>query len=240
MRFYISDLSKASGLTPAHIVMIMNNASETLGDEDFSKGRGIARSLSVLGLKRLALIGAISKLGIGIIPSARLAYLFANEQPYGEVKGDLPSNCGSLVTRKVREDIYLWNEDFDYIGNLPATEREFKFLEVLLASGLKYEKKTLHGDLLMEIVDNSLIYMSTSNLAGINILDPHLQAAYKINNWDKGNYPNITHAWSVTEDELNKWQNIRENALTRSTVNVSLAIREAFFKVIPMTTAHRD
>ncbi|KXV55427.1 hypothetical protein AD947_16135 [Acetobacter tropicalis] len=232
LHFTIPDLAKASGLTAANIVMIMNNAPETLGDDDFSQGRGVARKLSSVGLRRTTLIGAVSKLGIGIIPSARLASIFSYDQPYGELTGDLPSNCDRLVSRTLSRQIQ-YSEDFrSQFENADIDDEDFLFMKILLGKGIVYEKKALHGDLLMEIVDNTLVYISAINLAGIQIHDPHYQASFKITSWEKGGYPNVIRASSVKEDELLEWQNERENALTRSTVNVSLAIREAFYRIL--------
>jgi hypothetical protein len=221
-RFDVKELAMATGLTVNNVRMLMDRMPSTLTTEQVLPGRGIARTFPIMSMKRAALISAVMKTGVGATQAARLVEAFSVWFEMNH-KG-LHANMDAYVARDRIQEIYAlgygksleWGNDWEF------------YASQLLDLNIPHEAKT--GDMLMETIDNTYVFMSMLR-PRMQMLDgPEMEAAFRVEGWERGGEMTITDA-SECEDELKLWQTVRENFTTKVVVNVSLAIRDAFEQV---------
>jgi len=231
-RFDLRELGEASGLPYSSVRMIVSRNPDCLLNEYERHGRGIAVTVPVHCLKRAALIGAITKIGVGPTQAAKMTLDFALEVEMKH-KG-MPANIEPLVPRsqwktfidKLPNDGSRWGNDWEWdVYSLFMNGRNHSEI-----------RSTYSGDMLMEIIDQTYVFMSFIRRDNpISIFGgPSKEAVFKMDGWERGGDFQITPisecgaSIGEAEAEAQRWQHIRENFTTSTTVNVSLAIRDAF------------
>jgi hypothetical protein len=198
-----------------------------------AKGDLLNRSRNARAVKRVAVIGAIMLAGVPLISAAKLAEAVRHE--FNQPDGEAPSGLNHWHLRLSSEAIDRWAEwgEGDY----------FKHLILVEDSSSTYERSSvLESDALLEIIDRHLVTIS-------NVGFPKPELVGWLEWGERGTDVRIVHAtervtgpdplglWS--EAEIEAWQRqmavlqadaeaVRAKAVARVTINVSLAIRNAF------------
>ncbi|MFT8808915.1 hypothetical protein [Gluconobacter sp.] len=231
----MKELAYASGLSVNNIRMIMDREPGLLTDEYVPVGRGVSRTFPIKSLKRAALMHAVTKMGVGITQAARMVAEFSSEF---EMNHDgLPANIDAIIPRK------YWS---DLVKSVPKDEMrhgnnyEYYFYIIHVnETNQPVERKIYVGDMIMEIIDQTYVFqtMIRGEISPGMLEGPSSEAIMAMEGWERGGDFSIKSIMDFgdTPDtwkrEAKKWQKVRENCTTKTQINVSLAIRDAFERV---------
>jgi hypothetical protein len=202
-----------------------------------AKDQLIPPGRKVRAIKRFAMIGAIMMAGISQLNAARLAKTLV-EREFNQEDGEAPTGL-KFLAREHAVAIVKW---------LPAEASEtndFHYHLALRSAGPEvYRPGTLRAeDVLLEIIDHHVVQYST-------VQSPKTRPVGWINNWgERGTELRMTHVsekltdldpnavWSEADVKSRQayWRSleaearrVRENAVAKVTINLSLAIRNGF------------
>lgn len=211
-------------------------ANDTVhGGDLVPRGRGTET------FKRFAVVGAIMGAGVPLFSAARLAKVIVKAE-FNQEDGEAPSGLNYLATKLSRDEIER------FLPSQAVDTNDYHYhLALTHMSG--YERgKALGSDALMEIIDRSVIMISS-------IQFPKWEIAGWIENWGRASEVDITlaseRAWRSEFGQKNvnevNWttevtqavnrqyaalqaeaERTRQNAIAKITINLSLAIRNAF------------
>jgi hypothetical protein len=223
--FSYAELAVGSNMTKRDIQHLLES-EEDLAPSD----RGIRT------LKRAAVIGALRAAGLTLFTAARLAKAIQDE--FNQYDGETPSGLNFLARNLPPEAIKLF---------LPRAEQtnDYHYHLALTRSSSCYRKgEGLKSDVIVEIVDFRLVFMSTLQFPEPNLVgwieglgrggDARIiHVAEKLGVIDDQENP----SWRATNERLEaKALCERGSAVAKTTINVSLAIRTALDRII----VHRE
>lgn len=181
-------------------------------------------------LKRVAIIGGFMRAGLPLLTAARLAKVVLYE--FNENDGEAFSGLDRLAR-------YLP----DVIATLPsdaAATNDFHYHRALLTQPALYTKgKALRDDALVEIVDSTIVFLG-SGIFPANDLIGWIEG---LGRGEEAKIIYITEVigkcadaenqgWRERADKLEaEARDQRENAIARTIINISLAIRSALDRV---------
>jgi hypothetical protein len=217
--FSYATLATASGMTKREIQHLLES-DETL----------VPRGYGIRALKRIAVIAAFKAAGLTLFTAARLAKAILNE--FNQNDGEAPSGLNFLAIKLAREALAL----------LPrkAEETNDYHYHVALTRSPSYRKgEALKSDALIEIVDFRAVFISSRQFPKLNLVG-------WIDGLGRGGDARIIYVaealGNLDDRENQKWRakyeslesealSQLENAVAKTTVNVSLAIRRALDRV---------
>jgi len=196
-----------------------------------SKEQFVPPGRGIRALKRAAEIGAFRATGLTLFTSARLAKTILDE--FNQYDGEAPSGLNFLARNLSREAIKLLPPQAEQTN-------DYHYHYALIRHPDSYPKgKTLGSDAIIEIVDFRLIFISSRQF-------PKPSLVGWIEGLGRGEDARIVHVaekLGLIDDQENPgWRAVsaqlendalrdRENAIARTTINVSLAIRSALDRI---------
>ncbi|GBR57500.1 hypothetical protein AA18889_1195 [Acetobacter senegalensis DSM 18889] len=243
MQFDIRQLAQASDMTEANIVMLMNRMPELFSNDEVAKGHGKKRLVSVNGLRRIALVGAISNIGAGPTQAAKFVITFietmrtfmwaSGKKPQPDRRVTLKTNLLFLddnLEAIPNHDLFFTNAFVEY-GKTHPTGKELDdiiFLSVMkiMEEGEKadlYERQ--YGDTIINIFDGEFVTVSKIGE------EKHL-SAFRMQGWGRGE--KLTFKTIIQDNEyyLEHEKITIDNPKTKISINISLAIRTAFMRSV--------
>ena len=214
--FGYEELALAGGMTRREIQHLMEVK------EFIPPGRGIK------ALKRVASIGAFKSLGYSLYAAARISRALLDD--FNQNDGELPSGVGHLVKKLPREAS----------SAIPAGEGDYYSHLALWQHPDIYKRNQQHGsDAILEIINNRSIIHYIPDLPkpelfgwvqsinrGQDVVIEHLSQRLPVPNGHNSTEINHATAALVAETIIE-----RDNAISRSIVNLSLAIRTALDRI---------
>lgn len=214
--FSFSELARAAGISKGAFQLIHCSPGLLQG------GRGIE------DFKRMATIGAYMACGLPLIAAAGIAKTIIHFE-CNEEDGEAPTGLKFLalsLTKKSRAQLPIHANDYWYhLG--------------LFRQGSRPGRQAFGSDKIIEIVDRRFVF-ARSGLKVMNSITGKPEEASLVGwleGWQRGLEPQLTHLFEVINldqhpekqfGQLNtEAQNARDNAVGKSTVNISLAIRRA-------------
>lgn len=218
--FSYSALAVGSDMTKRDIQHLLESKEVLMPD-----GRGIRT------LKRAAVVGAFRAAGLTLFTAARLAKAILDE--FSQYDGEAPSGLNFLARDLPREAMTLLPPQADQTN-------DYHYHFALIRNPNSYPKgKALRSDAIIEIVDFRLVFISSRQFP-----KPHLVGW--IEGFGRGGNAHVIHVterigvmddqenpgWRARNEQLEAEALFeRENAVAKTTVNVSLAICTALDRI---------
>jgi hypothetical protein len=241
--FTSREIALAAGLTPRNYGFVVDEGLAPPAREPAADGRSGSKLYHAEAMAQTALVGALHAAGFELLVSARLAAAFADE--YGASHGRLPANLNAFWRSKALNPgggIPWGKTDSD----IPI-DQDFWIHHLLRNRSEVYRRSTaIPGDCVIEIADNTYVLTRIHDLA-IKTSSPasgealpasplyrivgrgaaaHIVPIHtEVDTMDFGIDPRSREKMCSLEDE---YMSGRRHAVTLVSVNLSLAIRNAF------------
>jgi hypothetical protein len=245
--FTSTDLAVAAGLTPRNFSLLQDRG--LIPDAEGGDGRGASRAWRTEGLEILAVVGALHKGGLELLPAGRLAKIIAEE--FIGSYGALPANLTQYLRPPLNPlpgNLFPWHGKNVDPAHVQKMEDAFWLHHLLCRETGIYQKRTaLLGDVYIEIADRQYVYTRFGtggslihSYAGVEIRDA--APSYRILGWEKGSEAEARsidaelknfdfHRDAEARAQLRciqeEFVSARRNAMSMLVINISLAIRNA-------------
>jgi hypothetical protein len=197
------------------------------------------------GLRHAALIGVFRNDGLPLLVAAQLAQEIKNE--LGSRYSALPSNLFGFCEGRY----FPWKRDEEKkYGSSIHNGGDFLLHHLLLTTDVYKRNTAIRGDFYFEIVNRQYVFMGV--LGSPKLISPFddntadVESIYRIVGWDRGSdalgvtvrpmYDEFNEGWhergTAAADHAKRIEQeffaARANAVSHLTINISLAIRNAF------------
>ncbi len=213
------DLAEIGGLTKG-------------GVQALDKADLIPHGSAVKAAKRVGVIGGFVAAGIAPIAAGGIATLMPDL--FNRYDGAEHSNIDNLVWKVIK------NGTPPYLATSPVDAGELWYHEQLYHHWSDYPRgKAIFSDAIVEVVDRRFVFIGnwTPPNRKISVIgaDPEgYSIAGFIKSWDRSGNVNVDPAY---EEKSGDWiSNIRQNATASLRVNISLAIRNGFDRLVEYKT----
>lgn len=248
--FTSTEMAVAAGITARSFgVLVEADLAPKAANTDY--GKQSARLWNSFGLGEAAVIGAIHACGVELMMSAKIAALVIYE--FSAVRGTLPSRFSDYLQRPLNPTPghYPWADADSTVEQ--HIEDDFWLHHLLRTKSDIYRSRTaMEGDLFVEIADRRYVFtdFSWSGKRRLPRITPwgitpaeQPDVLLEIEGWARGKDAVVKPIWEITglfdgtqgSEEENRakqieydWLKARQNAVGILSVNVSLAIRNAF------------
>ncbi len=201
---------------------------------------GMELDRDVRALKRVAFIGALVSVGLNLVLAGNVALALAGAA-FNTVDGEAPSGLDGLARALSETPLGFLNEPNDWSYHSQLRRRP----------DLYVPGRALRSDAVIEIADRRYVFLRAHK--GPQTLGGHGgEAQGRIEGWARGTEAVFFGLWDVlpAADELGhaaalsaleaEFAAARENAIGLLSVNVSLAVRNAFDRVADAREARRE
>lgn len=214
------DLANMSGLTKG-------------GVQALDKAGFIPHGSAVGAAKRMAVIGGLVSAGVSAMAAGGIAAVLRD--CFNRYDGEVYSGIDQMVHRQAMQGRLP-----GYLDNRPADADELWYHDSLYHHWADYPRgKTQSGDAIVEIVDRSYIFLGQAD-PKIHTLGADAEGfslVGVVKKWTRAGQAEIEHAFSERPPE---WiANTRRNASGKVVVNVSLAIRNGFDRLVESRRGRR-
>ena len=252
-RFTSKDLTLAAGLSPRNFGLLVEQDLAPPGEAG-AGGQAGHRVWDSRGLQHAALLGALHLAGLELLVAARLAAAVTKDMSL--FYGRLPSNLRAFLQAPLnpRPGHTPWEGGF----STAQSEDDYWLHHALrTASDIYRPHETVRGDYLLEVADNQFV-ITRHHGSKVDFLSPASSAQLKVNPEfriiGKGGEVRVVriheeveslnfHADPVAAAAYTKveteYVRAYDNAVTLLSVNASLAIRNAFDRVLDERSARR-